>query len=175
MAKGISIVKGRIAIPDQLFATKDPSIKLKGARWGKDEKWRILATPRNIELVNRAFGTSLSAEFKPSIVPAEIRNFPFKTPPYDHQLMAIAEAAGTAGHGYFLASGLGKTWCTINEATILHKQGKLNDVLVICPKSIVSVWAREIKKHGHYEQWEVYAWELGFIHEPKGRPTMRRS
>lgn len=176
MKTTIKVKKGRIIIPDSIFVTKDSGIKLKGVRWDKRGFWHLLASPRNIKLVNRTFkGSSIPIPKKSglSAIPPEIANFPFKTKPYEHQLKALAEAVGKIGHGYFMDPGLGKTWTSINEAQIMHQQGDVLDVMVICPKTIVNVWAKEIKKHGYYEDWEVYAWDLGFIHEPKDKPTMR--
>ena len=50
--------------------------------------------------------------------------------------------------------GTGKTLVAIN--TILYR--KVKYVLVLCPKSVMSVWEREIMKHGPYPDTEIKVW-----------------
>lgn len=59
-----------------------------------------------------------------------------------HQLKAVEQCGGREYFAYFMEPGLGKTLTVIDEVPSLP----INTVVVICPKSIVSVWAEEIIK-----------------------------
>jgi hypothetical protein len=68
-----------------------------------------------------------------------------KTTPMEHQAKALEICAQRPFYAYFMEPGLGKTWTVIAEADILASKKLLDTVVVICPKSIVSVWAEEIE------------------------------
>lgn len=59
-----------------------------------------------------------------------------------HQAEAIAAANGRKYFAYFLEPGLGKTLTVIDEVQRLP----VETIVVICPKSIMSVWYEEIDK-----------------------------
>ena len=98
--------------------------------------------------------------------------FPFKTKPYKHQHQALFTADGQKAFAYFMDPGTGKTKIVVDEAQVLTARGLLHSVLVICPKSVMGPWIREIMKHGHYRTWEIYRWKEGIINEIKA-PDMR--
>lgn len=70
------------------------------------------------------------------------------TPPHKtyqlmkHQAEAIAAANGRKYFAYFMEPGLGKTLAVIDEVQRLP----VETIVVICPKSIMSVWYDEINK-----------------------------
>lgn len=59
-----------------------------------------------------------------------------------HQEAGIRACNGREYYAYFMDPGLGKTLCIIDECQRLP----VETIVVICPKSIISVWAKEIEK-----------------------------
>lgn len=88
-------------------------------------------------------------------------DYPFKTPPFDHQLAGIDAlvrwdnpATGRIYGGCFMLAdemGAGKTKQTIDAAQILFARGEIERVIVLAPKPVRDVWYEEtlgeIKKH----------------------------
>jgi SNF2 family DNA or RNA helicase len=117
----------------------------------KNMKWEITATYPNVEAVNRLFKVDLRIEEPENTVDVtkyltEI-DYKFKRDPFKHQLEALANCNGREAYAYFLEPGLGKTKVAIDDAMILHKQRKIDTVLVICPISAISVWEDELQKN----------------------------
>lgn len=75
----------------------------------------------------------------------------WKTKPYRHQVAAVKAALrGLKKRGSFallMAPRTGKTKTAIDIASILHQQGQVNRVVVICPLSVIDVWVNEIRAH----------------------------
>lgn len=71
-----------------------------------------------------------------------------KTTPMEQQLKALEACNLRTFYAYFMDPGLGKTKVVIDEAQTMATQGLLNVVVVVCPKSIMSVWWEEIETHG---------------------------
>lgn len=120
------------------------------SKWRKD-RWEIMATIQNIEAVNKHFGAMISVESVKEVGDEEIIRFladvkyDFKLRPYKHQLQALIRCEMKKSFAYFLEPGLGKTKVSIDDAMILHGKGKVDSVLVVCPKSVMSVWKKEIE------------------------------
>jgi len=85
-----------------------------------------------------------------------------KYEPRDNQVIAInACVEGFLKNGFFglfLEMAMGKTKVSLNVAEILRKYNKLDRLLVVVPKAIVSVWQEEIPKHSYFEA-EPVVWE----------------
>lgn len=72
----------------------------------------------------------------------------WRTTPYRHQIAAVKKLLDNGYGGALLAEPrTGKTKIVIDYACILHKAGKVNRVLVICPVSVLDVWVSEIRIH----------------------------
>jgi len=76
-----------------------------------------------------------------------------KYKPRDNQVVAINETVeGFINNGFqglLLEMSLGKTKCALNAAEIMRTYKALNRIMIVCPKSIQSVWLEEIPKHTH--------------------------
>lgn len=74
---------------------------------------------------------------------------------YKHQERAYTFAIDTLNKGKALAilaeMGTGKTLITIATVGTLYEQGKIDKLLVVCPKSIVGVWEEEFRKFADYK------------------------
>ncbi len=46
--------------------------------------------------------------------------------------------------------GVGKTLVAIYKAATLYNHGFIRDVLVVCPKSVMETWCRELRKHSDF-------------------------
>lgn len=74
--------------------------------------------------------------------------WPLEIPPYQVQLEALKRAEGRRHFAYFLEMGLGKTALVLAEYVSLIQQGLVDNLLVICPNSLKSVWIDEMSKVG---------------------------
>ncbi|UOE58191.1 DEAD/DEAH box helicase [Cytobacillus oceanisediminis] len=74
----------------------------------------------------------------------------FKLHPYEFQQQGISFLSHVGSGIIGDDMGLGKTVQTAGAAHMLHKQGKANKILVICPASLKYQWSKEIDKFlGH--------------------------
>lgn len=69
------------------------------------------------------------------------------------QQLAIEKCGGREYFGYFMEPGLGKTLTIIDEVQRLP----VDIVVVICPKSIMGVWAEEVAKFA--PQDDMFVWD----------------
>ena len=58
-----------------------------------------------------------------------------------------------------MAPRTGKTKTAIDIASILHQQGKVNRVVVICPLSVMDVWVSEIRAHCPAPRRRITVWD----------------
>lgn len=66
--------------------------------------------------------------------------------PMAHQVRALDAWYGNKAFALFMEMGTGKTFTAIHMACNLYQEGKITQVLVICPVSIKDVWSREFGK-----------------------------
>jgi SNF2 family DNA or RNA helicase len=66
-----------------------------------------------------------------------------KTNPYDHQITALDAVHGSEYFGLLMEMGTGKTKVIIDEINWSESQR----VLIVCPKSVIGTWKRELQKH----------------------------
>ena len=74
-------------------------------------------------------------------------NYKFKTKPYAHQLTALEKSWNKKEYGYFMEMGTGKTKTTIDNIGYLNLRKQLKAALIIAPKSVYSVWKKELNVH----------------------------
>lgn len=161
----VHIHKGRIIIPHPIamarFKPKPGMLKrlmeghFSNVRWD-GKSWTVVADADTVRRANEVFRTALDVPM--ATTPATLV-FPFKTTPEWYQLEALNKCNGREAFAYLMEPGCGKTKVAIDDAQILAKNGQIDQVIVTCPKSIVPTWLREIKKHGHYDFWEISYWD----------------
>ncbi|MBO4424348.1 MAG: DEAD/DEAH box helicase [Spirochaetales bacterium] len=81
---------------------------------------------------------------------------PVTAPPFDHQQKAYEFALGrfglldsrvhSAGVGFFFEMGCGKTLTAIGTMGCLYNHNLIRRVLIVCPLSVVGVWADELAR-----------------------------
>jgi hypothetical protein len=70
-----------------------------------------------------------------------LEKYKFKTKPMQHQLVGLAGMMNsfekdTPEYALFMEMGCGKTKVLIDGVSILYDNGKVNNLLVICPNGI---------------------------------------
>jgi SNF2 family DNA or RNA helicase len=112
---------------------------------------------------------------------------------YEHQKLALQYLRLNDSFALFMEQGCGKTLPTLIRLQELHEQKLINKAIVVCPKSVIGSWERDIAllqgnfnfltvinydkliaKSGSYlinEQWDAVV--LDEAHYIKGRTTAR--
>lgn len=67
----------------------------------------------------------------------------YKTKPYEKQVEAFMKAYGQEYFALYMEMGTGKTKTTIDIASNLYAEGKINAVLVIAPNGVAEQWINE--------------------------------
>jgi SNF2 family DNA or RNA helicase len=71
----------------------------------------------------------------------------YKTKPMKHQGKLLAKHWQDEYHAAFWEMGTGKSWFAILAATKLFLAGKIDAVLITCPKGVSPVWPTQIEEH----------------------------
>ena len=89
-----------------------------------------------------------------------IRNYRFKTKPYEHQLIALEKSWDKEEYAYFMEMGTGKSKVLIYNIAILYDKGKINGVLIVAPKGVYKNWySSEIPTHlASHVQYKSVLW-----------------
>ena len=82
-----------------------------------------------------------------------------KSFPYKYQLKIIKAALRLRGAALFMEQGTGKTLVSLGIVAERHDRGQVDIVYVLCPKSVVPVWVREIRKHMGLYPRVVTSWD----------------
>ena len=87
--------------------------------------------------------------------------YPYKTKPYEHQRKALQLSADKDVFAYFMEMGTGKTKTTIDSLGYLWFKRNINAALIIAPKSVYTVWDKEIDTHLPDEIPRIkYLWKI---------------
>ena len=77
-----------------------------------------------------------------------MRDFNFKTKPYDHQLKAWEDSWSADYYALFMEMGTGKSKVAIDTIGALYKAKKIDSALILAPKGVYDNWIRgEIPTH----------------------------
>ncbi len=72
---------------------------------------------------------------------------PLKSIPYVHQVRAFGFASRVDASALLMEQGTGKTLVAIAVAAQRFLWGQVKRVLIVCPKSVIPVWPKELRKH----------------------------
>lgn len=155
MNNEITIEDGiRIWIPKHLFNKKDrehiPGIRFHNTK----ECWLVYVSKDTITAVNKFFKINLPIPNYEAKCP----QFRFKTEPFKYQLEALGVSHNRKSFALLMEQGTGKTKVIIDNAQILQKAKQLLNVVVICPKSVMGSWIRELHTHGYSKNWNINKW-----------------
>lgn len=78
-----------------------------------------------------------------------------KSSPYMHQIRAFGFASMVPASALLMEQGTGKTLVSLGVIHHRYVHQKINRVLVVCPRSVIPVWPRELSKHADFE----YSWD----------------
>ena len=70
----------------------------------------------------------------------DIKNYKFKTKPFDHQLDALEASWDKENFAYFMEMGTGKSKVLLDNAAVLYDKGLINGLLLIAPKGVYKNW-----------------------------------
>ena len=73
--------------------------------------------------------------------------YKYKTKPFEHQRQALQSGGLKKVFAYLMEMGTGKTKVTIDDASCLYQQNKINLLIVIAPNSVYQNWREEINVH----------------------------
>ena len=90
-----------------------------------------------------------------------IKNYKFKTKPYEHQLKALEKSWASDTYALFMEMGTGKSKVLVDNIAILYDRGAIKGALIVAPKGVYKNWdAIEFPTHlpDHIECTKVL-WE----------------
>ena len=70
----------------------------------------------------------------------DIKNYKFKTKPFDHQMDALLNSWDKENFAYFMEMGTGKSKVLLDNAAVLYDRGLINGLLLIAPKGVYKNW-----------------------------------
>ena len=164
-----AIIKdGKIMLYDS-YIFKESIKELPGRQWHPEEKaWSVPISRQNIETLD-LLGCELSdelADIRQSVVSKNTANentllpAPLKVSPYEHQLKGynlaclsmgiIGDNSVSPGFALLMEMGCGKTITSIAVAGRAYLIGKIKRLLILAPKSIVTVWEDEFAKFADF-------------------------
>ena len=85
--------------------------------------------------------------------------YQYKTPPFDHQRVALNKGALLTNFAYFMEMGTGKTKVVIDNAAYLYQQNEIKEVIVIAPNSVYRNWLAEISTHSPVDPY-IWVWKV---------------
>jgi SNF2 family DNA or RNA helicase len=85
----------------------------------------------------------------------------YKKRPYVHQVKALKKLiANGYGGALLMQARTGKTKVAVDYSGVLHTAGRVNRVLVVCPKNVMDVWLEQIEDNIPDDiTWRVTIWD----------------
>ena len=90
-----------------------------------------------------------------------IKNYKFKTKPYEHQLKALEKSWASDTYALFMEMGTGKSKVLVDNIAMLYDRGAIKGALIVAPKGVYKNWDQiEFPVHlpDHVEHTKVL-WE----------------
>lgn len=112
--------------------------RLPDADWSPE-----LLLKKNSILAQREQEQKTSQERLNNVDLSEIKNFPFKTQPFEHQLKAFLLSKDLPFFGYFMEMGTGKSKTLIDKICYSYAIGSIDTVVIIAPNGVHAQWVKE--------------------------------
>ena len=69
-----------------------------------------------------------------------IKDYRFKTKPYEHQLQALEKSWAQDTYALFMEMGTGKSKVLVDNIAMLYDRGAVRGALIIAPKGVYKNW-----------------------------------
>ena len=69
-----------------------------------------------------------------------IKDYKFKTKPYDHQIKALEKSWAQDTYALFMEMGTGKSKVLVDNIAMLYDRGAVRGALIIAPKGVYKNW-----------------------------------
>ena len=69
-----------------------------------------------------------------------IKDYRFKTKPYDHQIKALEKSWAQETYGLFMEMGTGKSKVLVDNIAMLYDRGAIRAALIVAPKGVYKNW-----------------------------------
>ena len=69
-----------------------------------------------------------------------IRDYKFKTKPYEHQFKALEKSWAQETYGLFMEMGTGKSKVLVDNIAMLYDRGAIRGALIVAPKGVYKNW-----------------------------------
>ena len=69
-----------------------------------------------------------------------IKNYKFKTKPYDHQKLALEKSWAEKTYALFMEMGTGKSKVLVDNIAMLYEQAAISGALIVAPKGVYKNW-----------------------------------
>ena len=69
-----------------------------------------------------------------------IKNYKFKTKPYNHQKLALTKSWAEKTYALFMEMGTGKSKVLVDNLAILYEQAAIRGALIVAPKGVYKNW-----------------------------------
>ena len=69
-----------------------------------------------------------------------IKNYKFKTEPYNHQLEALEKSWDRKTYALFMEMGTGKSKVLVDNIAILYDRGLIRGAVIVAPKGVYKNW-----------------------------------
>ena len=69
-----------------------------------------------------------------------IKDYRFKTKPYDHQIKALEKSWASETFGLFMEMGTGKSKVLVDNISMLYDRGAVRGALIVAPKGVYKNW-----------------------------------
>ena len=69
-----------------------------------------------------------------------IKNYKFKTKPYDHQITALEKSWAAKTYALFMEMGTGKSKVLVDNIAMLYDKGAILGALIVAPKGVYKNW-----------------------------------
>tara|TARA_R110001592_G_scaffold16224_6_gene69286 strand:- start:229 stop:1668 length:1440 start_codon:yes stop_codon:yes gene_type:complete len=76
-----------------------------------------------------------------------VKDFIYKTEPYDHQRKAFEASAGINSYALLMDMGTGKTKVALDTVASCFESKRINFALIVAPKGVIANWIGEIDTH----------------------------
>ena len=92
-----------------------------------------------------------------------LKQYKFKTKPYEHQLKALEKSWAAESYALFMEMGTGKSKVLVDNIAMLYDKGAIRGALIVAPKGVYKNWDQiEFPVHmpEHVEHTKFYGIRL---------------